>query len=312
VGNVFFGVTEAGTMVTLGMPNDVETLAGHAGGIFGFLNGPALTIGTVPAILDVAARSGIAASPAATGDILIETIGTGQPLTLAANLSAGGRAFLDTAGSFAQLGAVTVTAPVFAVDTTGDGIARLLAAIPSPGIGAGAIALLPPSSTDNPMQFADLVAPSSAVLLVAGRGAIGGIMTVGQLGLSGTGGSADLFGSIAGVTGPTAALLGLRNPGAEAAYLFNGCIIAGAFCVAQPSGGGLLIVQQPATVLTALITLPVLTATVNFITPETVRGKPPANPDQPVINIFDEERLCAETANPSYPQRERCPEYRQR
>ncbi len=311
VGNVFFGITETGSTVALGMPNDVGTLAGRAGGIFGFLNGPALTIGTVSAILGVAA-SGIAASPATTGDVLIQTIDTGQPLTLAANLSAGGRALLDTAGSFAQLGAVTVTAPVFAVDTTGDGIATLLAAVPSTRVGAAAIGSLPPSSTDNPMQFADLVAPSSAVLLVAGRGMVGGTMTVGQLGLSGTGGSADLFGSIDGGTGSTAALLGLRDPGAEATYLFNDCIIASAFCVTQPSGGGLLVVQQPATVLTGLISLPVLTATVNFITPETVPGKQPANPDEPVINIFDEERLCSETANPSQPEKERCPEHRQR
>ena len=318
-GNVFFGITETGGTVTLGLPNHVGTLAGRAGGIFGFLNGPALTIGTVPAILAVAGQSGIAASPGKTGDVLIETSDTGQPLTLAANLTAGGRVLLDTAGGFAQLGAVAVTAPVFAVDTTGDDIARLLAAVTSPSVGAGATAFLPPASTDNPMQFADLVAPSSAVLLVAGRGMVGGTITVGQLGLSGTGGSADLFGSIAGVTGPTAALLGLRNPGAEATYLFNDCIIAGAFCVTQPSGtatqqsgGGLLVVQQPATVLTVLVTLPVLSATVNFITPELIPAKQQANPDQPVINIFDEERLCAETANPSQPEKERCPERRQR
>jgi hypothetical protein len=309
VGNVFFGITETGGTVTLGVPNDVGTLAGSAGGIFGFLNGPALTIGTVPAILGVGAQSGIAASPAATGDVLIETSETGQPLTLAADITAGGRALLDTAGGFAQLGAVSVTAPVFAVDTTGDGIAALIAAVPSPSIGAAAIALLPPASTDNPMQFADLVAPNSVMLLVAGRGVVGGTMTVRELGLSGTGGSADLFGSIAGVAGPTAALLGLRNPGPEAAYLFNDCIIASAFCTAQPVQ---IFAQQPTTVVTAPRRLPVLTATVNFITPETVQSNKPPNPDEPVINIFDEERLCAETANPSQPERERCPEYRRR
>jgi filamentous hemagglutinin family protein len=307
VGNVFFGITETGATVALGRPNDVGTLAGRAGGIFGFLNGPALTIGTLPVVLDVAAQSGIAASPAATGDVLIETAGSGQPLTLAANLSAGGRVLLDTAGGFAQRGAVAVTAPVFAVDTMGDGVARLLGVITSPRVDAGVIAGLPPSSTDNPMQFADLLAPNSVVLLGAGRGAVGGTMTVGQLGLSGTGGSADLFGSIAGVGGPTAALRGLRNPGAEATYQFNDCIIASAFCTAQPVP---IVSQQPVTVLTAVIRLPVLTATVNLITPETVRSKEPANPDEPVINIFDEERLCAETTNPSQPERERCPEPR--
>jgi hypothetical protein len=308
-GNVFFGITETGGTVTLGVANDVGTLSGSAGGIFGFLNGPALAIGTVPAILGVAGQSGIAASLAKTGDVLIETIDTGQPLTLAASLAAGGRILLDTAGGFAQLGAATVTTRVFAVDNTGDGIATLFAAIPSTSVGAGAIAFLPLASTDNPMQFADLLAPNSAVLLFAGRGAVGGAMTVHQFGLSGTGGSADLFGSIAGVGGPTAALLGLRNPGPEATYLFNDCIIASAFCTAQPVP---IVAQQPTAVLTALIPLPVLTATVEFITPETVPGRQPPNPDEPVINIFDEERLCAETTNPSQPERERCPEHRQR
>jgi filamentous hemagglutinin family protein len=311
-GNVFFGITETVGTVVLGAANDVGTLSGSAGGIFGFLNGPALTIGAVPATLDVAGQSGIAASAAATGDALIETRDPGQPLTLAANITAGGRVLVDTAGGFAQLGAVSVTTPVLAVDTTGDGIARLVAAVPSPSVDAVAIGALPPAATSNAMQFADLVAPNSVVLLAAGGGAVGGTMTVGELGLSGTGGSADLSGAIAGVAGPTAALLGLRNPGLEAAYLFNDCIIAAAFCVSQPPGGGLVVPQQTPDALTALIPLPVLTETVNFITPETVQGKQPANPDEPVINIFDEERLCAQTANPSLPSKERCPERRQR
>jgi hypothetical protein len=52
----------------------------------------------------------------------------------------------------------------------------------------------------------------------------------GQFGLSGIGSVANLQGSINGVTDPTAALLGIRDPGPAATYLFNGCIIAAASC----------------------------------------------------------------------------------
>jgi hypothetical protein len=36
----------------------------------------------------------------------------------------------------------------------------------------------------------------------------------------------------------------------------------------------------------------------------------PEDPDAPVINIFDEERLCEETADPSRPTRAPCREER--
>jgi len=43
------------------------------------------------------------------------------------------------------------------------------------------------------------------------------------------------------------------------------------------------------------------------VTPERVRARRPSpDPDAPVINIFDEERLCEETATSSQPRRERC------
>jgi hypothetical protein len=73
----------------------------------------------------------------------------------------------------------------------------------------------------------------------------------------------------------------------------------------------LTIPSQPPVSLTALIPLPDLAAAIEFVTPEEVQGRQPANPDEPVINIFDEERLCAQSTNPSLPSKERCPERRQ-
>ncbi len=305
-GNVSFGISETGGTAILGSVNDVGTLAGSAGGMFGFLNGPALTIGTVPAGVDVAGQSGIAASAGTGGDILVQTVDPAAPLTLAGNLTAGGRAILDTAGAFAQTGTVSVTDPVLAVDTTGAGVARLLGIITSPGIGAGAVAALRPAGvTANPLRFSGLSAARSTVLLFADRGMVSGMMAVAALGLSGTGSSASLFGSIAGNSGPTAALLGVRDPGPEPTYLFNTCIIAGTSCFVQPTAF-LIVPPQPALEIGALIPLPDLAATLDFITPEAVQIRQQPNPEAPVINIYDEERLCDESGTSSEPARERC------
>jgi filamentous hemagglutinin family protein len=357
-GNVSFGVN--GGKVFPADANAVGTLAGTAGGSFGFLNGPALTVGTVPGTGGVASQSGITASATIAGDVLIQTNNLGQPLTLAGNITAGGRAFLDTAGAFFQTGAVTVTAPVLAVDTTGSGVGTLLRFITSTNVNANVIAGLPPAGkTSNPMQFADLSAPNSVVLLFADQGAITGAMQAGQLGLSGIGSVANLQGSINGVTDPTAALLGIRDPGPAPTYLFNDCIIAAASCFVpsvvlppellpvQPQSASVatvlapafLVVQpQSASAATVSDLLPDIAAITDFITPEGVtpeglppegltltregltltregltregltrEGLPPSgqsqdreapaarrqskDPDAPVINIFDEERL---------------------
>jgi hypothetical protein len=164
------------------------------------------------------------------------------------------------------------------------------------------------------MQFANLSAPNSVVLLFADQGTVTGTMSVAQLGLSGTRGSANLQGSINGVTGPTAALFGFREPGPEATYLFNDCIIAAATCVVIPGAlATQFLVTQPQTAseLEILTMLPNLAAQVDIITPQAVRGaRQSQDPDAPVINIFDEERLCDETAESSQQTRERCQDQR--
>jgi hypothetical protein len=310
-GDISFGITETGNTAAFGGTNAVGTLAAAAGGAFGFLNGPGLTVGTVPSIIDVASEAGVFASATPAGDVLVQTNNPGQQLTLAGNLMAGGRAILSSAGGFSQIGTVAVTAPVLAIDTTASGVGSLLSFITSTNINASLIARLPPGArTRNPMQFADLLATNSVVLLFADEGAVTGIVGVAQFGLSGTGGNADLQGSIDGLSGPTAALIGLRNPGPDPAYLFNGCIIASVTCSAVPTGF-VLVQQQSVSGVTTLGLLPNLAAAADFITPEAVRVlRQSQDPDAPVINIFDEEHLCEETAEGSQPGRERCQEAR--
>jgi hypothetical protein len=269
----------------------------------------------VPAVGGVASQSGISASATTGGDVLIQTNNPGQSLTLAGNIIAGGRAILDTAGDFSQTGAVTVTAPVLAIDTTGAGVGTLLSFITSTNVNSNVIDGLPPAGkTSNPMQFTGLSAPNSVVLLFADQGAVAGTIEAGQLGISGIGNNANLQGSINGVTDPTAALLGARNPEPLPTYVFNDCIIAADTCFVPSAATPLtFLVTQPqsASGVTAFNLPPSLGATPNFITPEAVQApRQSQDPDAPVINIFDEERLCDEAAKSSQPGRERCQEQR--
>jgi len=245
---------------------------------------------------------------------LIQTNNIGQSLTLAGDISGGGRAIFDTAGGFSQTGTATVNAPLLAIDTTGSGVNTLLGFITSPGVNASVISKLPPAGkTSNPIQFGNLSAPNSVVLLFADQGSVSGPIQVGELGLSGTGSLADLQGSINGVSGPTAALLGVRAPGPDPTYLFNDCIIAASTCVVIPLNQPLVfLVSQPQTAseIQALSVSPNLSGQFVLIKPEIVKGvRQSEDPDAPVINIFDEERLCDETAK-SGPTKEPCREER--
>jgi hypothetical protein len=278
--------------------NLVGSLTGTAGGTFGFLNAMALTVGTITA---------------SAGDVLIQVNNAGQQLTLAGNINvaAGGRVILDTAGGFLQTGTAIVNAPVLAIDTTGSGVNTLLGFITSPSVNASVVSNLPPAGKmSNPIQFGNLSAPNSVVLLFADKGSVSGPIQAGQLGLSGTGSLADLQGSIDGVSGPTAALLGVRAPGPDPAYLFNDCILAASTCVVIPPP--IFLITQPQTVsqIQALSVLPNLSAQFVLIQPEIVKGvRQSEDPDAPVINIFDEERLCDETSK-SGPTKEPCREER--
>jgi hypothetical protein len=72
-----------------------------------------------------------------------------------------------------------------------------------------------------------------------------------------------------------------------------------------------LVQQQSVSGVTTLGLLPNLAAAADFITPEAVKAlRQSQDPDAPVINIFDEEHLCEETAEGSQPGRERCQETR--
>jgi hypothetical protein len=284
-------IINAGNAVTFNAgPNAAATLAGTAsGGTFQFVNGAALTVGGVPQVVDVAPQSGITAPSGLSADALIQTNNAGQQLTLASNIAAGGRVIFDSAGPFRLTGTVTVNAPVLVVDTTGDGLTTVLGAVPPTNVSAGAIANLPPTGrTSNAIRFDNLIATNAVTLLVADMGSVIGNIAVRQLGLSGSGGSAMLTGSVQGIPGPGAAAISIITPRLQNQYLLNNCVIGSPNCILLPP------------------VVPVQPQLVNELEVLTLRPQLD-DPDAPIINIFDEFRLCNQSPEASPSAREACP-----
>jgi hypothetical protein len=113
---------------------------------------------------------------------------------------------------------------------------------------------------------------------------------VAGLTVQGSAGSADLFGTVAGVAGPPAAALAAITPAINAAYLLNNCVIAAASCgtvlqnvitqqstTTQPAPSIFNVEAYPSTLLPSrfpllvipnLLPLPPLTFPVNLADPD--------------------------------------------
>ena len=276
-------IADAGAGVAAGNGNMVGTLTGTAkGGSFSFTNGQALTVGNVGTIVDVFQQPGVTA----TQDVALTTTSGALSVTGTVGLTAGSNIILASNGAFNQSGTLAITSPDLVIDTTGATASALLTAFQGVGgITSAAVITNPvfkPSGNSNPIKFGGtLTANSSIVLLLANGGAITGgsasnpAINVGQLGVSGTGGSAALFGCIGTSCTTVAAEKGRINPASDNNYRFNDCAIGSVTCI----------VFQPLT----------------FIQPQAAReidvlvARPAEEDiDAPLINIFDEERVCEE------------------
>ena len=204
-------------------------------------------------------------------------------------LNAGNNIVLASNGAFTQSGTLTVTSPDLVIDTTGKNAGALLSQLlSSPGSNGITIqdrsvinnSAFSPSGNSNPIKFGGtLAANNSIVLLLANKGAITGgssgspTIDVKALGVSGTGNLASLFGSIGGSATTAAAANGRINPVPDNNYRFNDCVIGSVTCVVLP---GLTPIQpQAAREVDVLVARPA-----------------EEDIDAPLINIFDEERLC--------------------
>jgi filamentous hemagglutinin family protein len=89
-------------------------------------------------------------------------------------------------------------------------------------------------ATGGTASFANLVGPGANLVLGLGSGSASGSMQVGGLLVLGQGGSANLLGSVAGLTTAAAAALGQIAPAVDPKYTFNGCTIGLAACAPPP------------------------------------------------------------------------------
>src|SRR5262249_27097434 len=158
---------------------------------------------------------------------------------------------------------------------------------------------------NNPIRFGNLQAPSSIVLLIAGSGAISGNIDAAQLGISGIGGSANITGTIGGNSTQSAAQLAVIDPGISNQYLFNTCTIGAVGC-------GLFVDINPITASDILTARPQIIEDIVAATSQRTQSEidillsrprefdrytgRPQDEDliAPLINVFDEERLCEE------------------
>jgi hypothetical protein len=289
-------IIDPGKSANFGSTNNIATLAGKIGGSIDFVNGPSLTVGSVPAIGNVAAQSGLTAGAAIT----LQTISGGITITgnVAANggnmlvssagpiavngtvtLGASSNIILASTGAFSQSGSLAIAGPDLVIDTTGLNASRLLptgGGVYTQGSQVLAIGTIPGSFAGGAVSFAGLSAANTTLFITAGSGAITGSgVNVSQLGVVAGAGTATLTGSISGNSSTTAAELGFAVPAPSNNYRFNTCAIGSVSCVALPA----LSPIQPA---------PINNFEVNI-------AQPAADDlDAPLTNIFDENRLCDE------------------
>jgi hypothetical protein len=114
----------------------------------------------------------------------------------------------DGTGQFVQLGATTI--------------------VPSNGIAPTLRIQVP--DTGGSIVLNDLVGPAANLVLATQSGSMNGNINVASLNVIGTTGSANLFGTVAGITGQAAAPISNITPAINSNYLLNLCVIMAPTC----------------------------------------------------------------------------------
>jgi hypothetical protein len=123
---------------------------------------------------------------------------------------------------------------VVAIYTTGRGTAAL-ACVVSCDATADTIAKIGLSGGGANISLQPVASLDLVMLLNAGAGNVTGSVDVRQLGVFGTNGSADLKGTVRGVTGQAAGQLVVKVLQPDNNYRFNDCAMGSATCVAIPA-----------------------------------------------------------------------------
>jgi filamentous hemagglutinin family protein len=213
------GVITAATLTGSSAGN--ATLAqGNAIGTFG-----PFTVGGGSLVLYDASALTIA-GPIAADFFTITATGR---MTLAGNIATIGAPLAQQSGPTPAPGGSTLQ--VLALETASGPVAQF--------VQTGTVMLTDPPATTLRIElpatggtasFAGLAGPGAELVLALGSGTATGTMEIGGLVVLGTGGSATLVGSVAGVTTRAAAALGEISPAVDPSYTFNDCIIGSAVC----------------------------------------------------------------------------------
>ncbi|MGH7070413.1 MAG: hypothetical protein ACREFO_10405, partial [Acetobacteraceae bacterium] len=240
VGNAgtFGQIASAGT-VNLQVPNgsitvpnghlQAGTLTGAASGLASLGTAHVATLGS----FSVAGGTGELALTnnvplTITGPVSAAFIDIAAPgtLTLAGNIFTTGLPLADQSGAAPSL-------PGSVLEVLSGGVFQELGtSVIAPLGGGGAVVRIQLPAAGGAATFANLVAGGANLVLALGPGAASGTMAAGGLLVLGTGGSANLFGSVAGIPGGAAAGAARILPRVSSNYLFNRCVIQTAVCSA--------------------------------------------------------------------------------
>jgi hypothetical protein len=119
--------------------------------------------------------------------------------------------------------------PLVVIDATG---ATLPQAV-NPATARSMLASFHPGGANGNIELTTISAPS--VLLAANRGHLNGTVNAINLAVLGQSGSAQLFGTIDHIAGPTAAQLVEKSGQLDNAYRFNSCAIGSVTCTVLPA-----------------------------------------------------------------------------
>ncbi|MGH7086816.1 MAG: beta strand repeat-containing protein, partial [Acetobacteraceae bacterium] len=238
IGNAstFGQLASAGT-VNLQVPNgsitvpnghvQAGTLSGAASGLADFATAHVTTLGS----FSVSGGSGQFAltdnAPLTiTGPVSAAYLDIAAPgtLTLAGNIFTTGLPLADQSGAAPAL-------PGSVLQVLSGGVFQQLGtSVIAPLGGGGATLRIQLPAEGGAANFTNLLAGGANLVLALGPGAASGTLAAGGLLIIGTGGSANLLGSVAGIAGSAAARTARILPSVNANYLFNGCVIQSTVC----------------------------------------------------------------------------------
>jgi hypothetical protein len=292
------GVTQTGSLNT-NSGGDLTVTSTNGGISFGGTVNASSGANTTISGMAVAGAPGITVAPSgsfSTGSqtyTLFQLMGTGgttNGIKLSGTINVAGPSgsgsvpvfILSGDGAIVQTGTLNVAAANFVLDSTGNiqlhSIEAALGSLGETSVNNAGLFPAASASPANPITFGGILnAPHSVVLISSGGGAItslsGATLNIDQLGISGVGGTANLFGCIAGNCTPSAAETSTPSPTASNNYRFNTCAIGSPTCIVLPS-------------LTPVQPSPISSFAVLAVAPTQ------EDIDAPLTNIFDEDQLC--------------------